>query len=323
MSRAEVSRSEAWLAPETLAQLATLELRARMIVEGTRAGRHRSPRSGLAVEFDRHRSYEPGDEMRHVDWKVLGRTDRLVVKQFQQETNLDVIVVVDCSSSMRFGTLPVKRGWAGTAATHSMGLWTKYDTATALAAALAWMGLQQSDRVGTGVFADDLHAMSTPSGRRGQWKRVISVLSHQTVDGPTKFAQSCATLISRLHHRSLIVVLSDLLVDIEDIQTGLARMRHVGHDIVTMQTLDRMELRFEYDGDVRFEGLESDAHLRVNPRDLRSRYLDALEHHIAAIGRICADLGCDHLVVDSHESVGPALARLLAARSNWARRRTG
>jgi uncharacterized protein (DUF58 family) len=132
-------RAEQYLAPETLGTLAPFELRARMIVEGVMSGMHRSPYQSLAVEFAEHRQYAPGDSIRQIDWKVFARTDKMYVKRYVQETNLDVMVLVDRSSSMRFGTLPVKKGWGGTDPSRERGLWTKFDHATATAAALAYL----------------------------------------------------------------------------------------------------------------------------------------------------------------------------------------
>ena len=130
-------RAEEYLAPETLAQLAPFELRAKMIVEGITSGTHRSPYQGLAVEFAQHRPYVAGDNLRHLDWKVFGRSDKLYLKQYQQETNLDVVILVDGSASMRFGTMKVKPGWGGTEASRAAGTWTKWDCATATAVARA------------------------------------------------------------------------------------------------------------------------------------------------------------------------------------------
>ncbi|MFM8699535.1 MAG: DUF58 domain-containing protein, partial [Phycisphaerales bacterium] len=139
-------RAEQYLAPETLAQLGPFELRAKRIAEGVMSGMHRSPYQGLAVEFAEHRQYVAGDPVRHIDWKVFGRSDKLYLKRFQQETNLDIHVMVDSSGSMRYGTLATKQGWGGTR-TGKEATWTKFDHATAAAAAMAFLGLSQRDRV--------------------------------------------------------------------------------------------------------------------------------------------------------------------------------
>ena len=137
------------------------------------SGMHRSPYQGLAVEFAEHRQYVPGDDLKHLDWKVFGRTDKLHVKQYQQETNLDIVLLVDSSASMRFGTLQVKQGWGGTKASREARTWSKYDHATAIAAALCYLGLQQRDRVGLNLFAEGLRAQVRRSNARDTWRRAV------------------------------------------------------------------------------------------------------------------------------------------------------
>ncbi|MFN7431026.1 MAG: DUF58 domain-containing protein, partial [bacterium] len=154
-----------YLHPQTLARLGTLELRAKMIVEGVMSGQHRSPYKGSSVEFAQHRPYSPGDDIRRLDWKVFARTDKLQVKQQQQETNLDLILLVDASGSMRFGSRSFAQasGVGVAAAPDGRANWSKYDHATAVAAAIAYISLQQGDRVGVGVFADHLLNWQRPN----------------------------------------------------------------------------------------------------------------------------------------------------------------
>src|SRR5262245_15321725 len=167
MADTEKVQAENYLAPETLAQLGSFELRAKMIVEGVMSGMHRSPYQGLAVEFAQHRQYVAGDDLKHLDWKVYGRSDKLYIKQYQQETNLDVILLVDSSASMGYGSLAVKSNWGGTAASRRTNQWTKFDCAAALGVAMAYLCLQQQDRVGVAVFADEIRAMVKRSSSRG------------------------------------------------------------------------------------------------------------------------------------------------------------
>ena len=136
MAETSRTRAENYLAPETLVQLAPFELRAKMIVEGVMSGMHRSPYQGMAVEFAQHRQYVAGDDLKHLDWKVYGRSDKLYIKQYQQETNLDVILLIDASASMAYGTLGVKKDWGGTRASDAKRVWTKFDHATATAVAM-------------------------------------------------------------------------------------------------------------------------------------------------------------------------------------------
>ena len=175
-------KAEQYLAPETLGQLLPFELRAKTIAEGVMSGMHRSPHQGLSVEFAEHRQYVPGEPVRHLDWKVFGRSDKLYLKRYVQETNLDVVLLVDGSGSMRFGTLPIKEGWGGTAASRKARTWTKFDHATAIAAAFAYLCLKQRDRVGVGIFAEDLRAQLRRSNSRDQWRSVVQVLAADPVE---------------------------------------------------------------------------------------------------------------------------------------------
>jgi uncharacterized protein (DUF58 family) len=308
-------RAEHYLAPETLVQLAPFELRAKMIVEGVMSGMHRSPYQGMAVEFAEHRQYSPGDDLRHLDWKVYGRSDKLYVKQYQQETNLDVVLVVDASASMRYGTLAVKKGWGGTTASREARTWTKFDHATAVAAALAYLCLHQQDRVGLAVFADEIKTIINRSGTRAQWKRVVSALSGETVQASTNLAKVTDQVLGKISNRALFVIISDLFTDLESIRQSLARFRHRRHDVILLQVLDRQELRFGFRQPAPFEGLEGEGRLRVDPRVLRQAYLDALEEHIHGIAKLALSFGFDYHWMDSHESVGPALSYLMARRN--------
>lgn len=317
---AQAVRAESYLAPETLAQLSPFELRAKMIVEGVMSGLHRSPYQGMAVEFAEYRQYAPGDDLRHLDYKVWGRSDKLYVKRYQQETNLDVVLMVDASSSMRFGSLDVKRGWGGTASSGDAGRWTKFDHAVALAVAVSYVCLDRQDRVGMVVFDDEIRAILSRSAARSQWRKIVEMLRTHAVDRPTDFAKTVEQTLGKIGNRALFVVLSDLFEDPETIRTALARFRHRGHDVVLMQILDRSELRFDLDEVAPFEGLEGEGRLRIDPRALRDGYLEALQAHVDAIGRIATGFGFDHHVVDSHASVGPPLAHLLARRAAFAKR---
>lgn len=314
-------RAEQYLAPETLAQLAPFELRATMIVEGVMSGMHRSPYQGLNVEFAEHRPYVKGDPVRHIDWKVFGRSDKLYLKRYVQETNLDVVVLVDVSASMRFGTLRVKSGWGGTKASRTASTWTKFDHATATAAAFAYLCLQQRDRVGVGTFAEELRAAIKRSNARDQWRAVVQTLAGEPVDGRTNLPKVAEQTLAKVTNRALIVVLSDFLMPVAELREALARFRHRHHDVVLLQILDRRELRFDLDDPAPFEGLEGEGRVQVDPAAIRSAYLEVLRARIEEIERTARGFGFDYARMDSHESVAPALASLLARRDAIARRR--
>ncbi len=315
MAEADTVRADHYLAPETLGQLAPFELRAKMVVEGVMSGMHRSPYQGMAVEFAEHRQYVPGDDLKHLDWKVYGRSDKLYIKRYQQETNLDVVLLVDASASMSYGSLKVRKGWGGTTASNAANLWTKFDHATACAAALAYLCLHQQDRIGLAVFADEVHTMIGRSGARGQWRRIVGALSGEPIEAATDLAKVTNQVLGKVRNRALFVIISDLFEDLENIRQSLARFRHRRHDVILLQTLDRQELRFGFSQPAPFIGLEGEGRLRIDPRALREAYLQAISKHINEVSRIALSFGFDYHCLDTHEPVGPALAFLLARRN--------
>lgn len=307
-------RAEQYLAPETIGQLGSFELRARMIAEGVTSGMHRSPYQGPAVEFAEHRAYVPGDDLRHLDWKVFGRTDKLHLKRFQQETTLDVLVMVDASGSMGYGTLEVKSGWGGTSASGRRRRWTKFDHAVATAAAVAYLSLQQRDRVGLATYSDGARASLRRSAGRDQWRSIVQVLAGASVGGVADLPRSLEQALAQSPGRLLVVLVSDLLGPIEPLRQALAICRHRRLDVVLLEVLDRAELRFPLREEAPFEGLEGEPTIEADPRAVRREYLEALRAHLDAVHRTARSFGFDHLVMDSHDSVGPALALLLARR---------
>lgn len=312
-------RSEHYLAPETLSQLAPFEVRAKMIVEGVMNGMHRSPYQGLAVEFAQHRQYVPGDETRHLDWKVYGRTDKLYLKQYQQETNLDVVLLVDASGSMRYGSLGSRSGWGGTRAAGTSS-WTKYDHATAISAALAHLCLQQRDRIGLATFTDSIRSQIRRSNTREQWRSIVRILSQDPVDSVTDPVKVADQVLSTVTNRALFFMVSDFMCDPERLREALARFRHKRHDVVLVQVLDPREIRFDLDETAPFVGLEQEGSVHVDTRSVREDYLEVLKAHQTELNRITRSLGFDIELLDSSESVGPPLARLFARRLAVSRR---
>ena len=310
-------QAESYLAPETLLQLSTFELRARMIVEGIRSGSHTSPHQGMSVEFKQHRSYVPGDDLKHLDWRVYARSDRPTIKQYEQETTLDVLILVDCSASMRFGSLTMKSGWGGTRTNDSTKTWTKYDHATAVSAALSWMSLQQSDRVGVNLFADELLTTTPTRSSNDQWRQIVSTLSNEPVDRGTDFERSIEHALSKIKNRSLIIIISDFLQDVERIRNSIARIRHHNHDLVCIQLLDQAELTLDMKDTTSFVGLETDEVIHVDPNVIREKYKEHLNDHNRLIETMLVDFGYDYLLMNTHESVGPAITHLASRRMNW------
>lgn len=326
-----VAQTKDYLEPLTLAAIDSIELRARLIVEGLSSGMHRSPLSGASVEFAQHRQYAPGDDLRHLDWKVYGRTDKLYLKQHQKETNLDLLVLVDASGSMTYGSVTGN----GTTRTGRPS-WRKIDHAVSLAAAISYLALKQQDRVGLMMFGHGDPLATRVSGARGHWRSIVEALSsgvpalghaaapsrHAEPEGgdSVDLARLFDQVVARHRRRSLAVLISDLFDTPEAFERGLALMHHRGHDVVIMQTLDPAERTFSFRSPADFVGLEGEGRLRLDPAALRKAYLDAIRQHTTRLRQIARRFRFDLSLLDSSEPLGPPLGRFLARRASMVRR---
>ena len=293
-----------YLDPRTLARISGLDLRARLIVEGLMTGMHRSPYQGASVEFAQHRPYTFGDDIRHVDWKVLGKTDRVYLKQYIEETNLHLICVVDASESMGYGTVG-----------EGKDAWTKYDHATAIAASLSYMAIQQQDSVGLAVFDNQLKKYLKPSNSPAQWKTITHELTIVPRKAKTGTGVVLDQLAEKLTHRSLIVVLSDFFDDLEGIKKGLRHLRYKKHEMMVFQVLDPMEVEFPFEDVTLFKGLEGLGELLTEPRALRDGYLEQLNQFTDEMKKMCRGMHVDFQRMNSDEPLDVALSSFLATRS--------
>src|SRR6185295_1990705 len=293
-----------YLEPRTLARISALDLRARLIVEGLMTGMHRSPYQGISVEFAQHRPYVPGDDIRHVDWKVFAKSDKVYLKQYQEETNLHLICVVDASESMAYGSV----GDAGAP-------WTKFDHATAIAASLSYMAIQQQDSVGLAIFDQDLKKYHKPSNSPTQWKTITRELTLEPRLRKTQMGRILDQLAEKLNHRSLIVILSDLFDDINSIKKGLRHLRYKKHEVIVFQILDPTEIEFPFEDVTLFKGLEQLGELLTEPRSLRDGYLEQLRLATEAMKKMCRGMNIDFQRFSTSESLDVALSQFLATRA--------
>lgn len=293
-----------YLDPRTLARISSLDLRARLIVEGLMTGMHRSPYQGISVEFAQHRPYVQGDDIRHIDWKVMGRTDKLYLKQYQEETNLHLICIVDASESMAYGSVG-----------DAQYPWTKYDLATAIAASLSYMAIQQQDSVGLAVFDADLKRYHKPSNSPGQWKMITNELIQQPRLKKTSIGRILDQIAEKLTHRSLLVLLSDFFDDIEGIRKGMRHLRYKKHEIMAFQILDPMEISFPFEDVTLFKGLEEMGELLTEPRALRDGYLEQLDMFTEQLKKTCRGMHVDFARMNSGEPLDVTLSQFLATRA--------
>lgn len=296
---------ESLLDPDTIDRLRRLEMRARSTVDGFMTGRHRSPYNGFAVEFATHRSYSPGDDLRHIDWKVWSKTDRLYVKEYEEETNLQCTLLVDCSRSMRYGAA------AGD---------SKYDHAAAAAASLAYLLARQQDAVGLATFHREVVLHLPPSAHPAHFKQLLHALATTRPDERTDVADVFARLARQVPRRGVVALISDLLMPLDDFARAVAQFRLRRHELIVFQVLHSDELRFPFEDLTLFQGLETDGRLQTEPRALRKSYLEALERHLAGVRKTCAAAGVDHLLLDTSQSLEAALAGYLHFRQRARRR---
>ncbi len=297
--------SRRYLHPDAIARIARLELRARAVVEGVLAGLHRSPYKGQSVEFLQHREYVRGDDLRRVDWKVWGRQDRLYVKEFEEETNLRLTLLVDCSASMDYAR-PAAAG------PPALG---KYDYAATLAASLAWLALSHGDAVGCTLFDDHVRASVPARTKRSHLSSVVEVLETPRAGRTTAFLPVLRSLAETLPRRGMVAIVSDLLGDREGVFQGLQFLRKRGHDLLVLHVMDDDELEFPFQGPTRFEGLELPDHINCNPRALREGYLAALGEFLADVRTRAAAARSDYALIRTGEPLDGALVKLLSRRA--------
>lgn len=286
------------LTPEAIAKLSSMELRARAIVEGHFSGQHRSPYRGASVEFADHREYTPGDETRHIDWKVYARRDRLFVKEFDAETNLNVHLLVDVSRSMDYGAAI-----------------RKLDYAAYLAAGLAYLATRQRDATGLILFDSEVRVELPPQTKPAHLQRVFDALEAATPGKDTNIAGALEAAAQSIKRRGIVVLISDLLDEIDPLLRALGYFRHRGHDVVVLQVMDPTELQFDFRGLTLFEDLESGERLLTQPSQVRAEYLRALREFMAQVRDGCRDRHIDHELLDTNRPFDVALTAYLSRRA--------
>jgi len=289
-----------YLDPRTLAKLQGLQLRAGQLVAGYVAGMHRSPRRGFSIEFAEHREYAPGDDLRYLDWKVFGRTDKHYLKQYEDETNLVCYLVVDVSESMQY------RG--------SRAPWSKFDHAATAAGALAWLVLQQQDAVGLVTFDEQVRDFISPASNPLQLKQILHVLELASHRGKTQLSRTLHELADRLTSRGVVILFSDFFDDVPAMLSGLTHLRHRRHEVIAFHTLDADELEFPFHRPTMFRGLESLPQAMVEPRSLRQSYLKHFQRYREMFMEACRGQQIDYQLLDTGQSLAIALSTFLAHR---------
>jgi uncharacterized protein (DUF58 family) len=288
------------LDPDVLARVEGLSLAARRIVEGYVTGAHRSPFHGFSVEFAEHREYVPGDDLRYVDWKVFGKSDRIYLKQFEEETNFACHFVVDASESMKYGSRPGKP--------------TKLEFAKLLVATLSCVVLRQQDAVGLATFDAQVRQIVRAAGHGSHLKQLCHVLETTEPRGDTALGPILHDVAERISRRGLVVVVSDLFDDPASVALGLKHLRHKRHDVAVLHVIDPAEEDFDFRELTLFRGLEGVSPKLVDARALREAYQREFREFLHATERTCRDLRFEYLRLRTDQPVEAALRTFLTGR---------
>ena len=299
LTKAEDSR----LSAAAIIRIKNLELRARIVVEGFLAGLHRSPYHGFSAEFTDYRPYSPGDDLRYLDWKLFARRDRYYIKRFEEETNLRCYVLLDLSRSMGFGSLE----------------YSKSDYAKTLAATFAYFLNRQRDAVGVVTFSDQIHELIAPRYRTGHLRRLMIALDHSTTGKSTDLSSPLEQLARTVTKRGMVVLISDLLVPVAQIQNQLGYLRSQGHDVMIVRTLDPREISFDFSNAALFRDLETGQEIFVDPQTTVREYQQRFQEHNTALKRVCDQLGVDYFSLSTDQALDRGLFDLIQVRKQRGR----
>ena len=290
---------EKYLKPEVINQIKRLDLRAQFVVKGFLHGLHASPFHGFSVEFSEHRKYSHGDDLKDIDWQVFAKTDKYYVKKFESETNITGYLVMDLSQSMGY--------------TYRQTL-SKFDYAICLAAALAYLMVNQQDPVGLVTFNDKIRQSLPPRSKRSQLGNILSLLSNLKPEGVTDFKNSIFQLAAMLRQRSLVMIFSDLLMDNQETLDALYRLRHSGHDVILFHILDEAEVNFPFNGMCQMKDPETGVELKIDADGFRADYIKQITEFRDNLNQNCRKNGIDYVAIDTSMQFDKALLEYLTSR---------
>jgi len=289
-----------FLDPAVISKLKTLELKARMVVEGFKVGLHRSPYHGFSVEFSEHRPYMQGDALKNVDWKVFAKSEKYYIKQFEEETNLISHIFVDASKSMQYK--------------HS-GKVAKIDYAAILAAALAYVMIDQQDSVGLAIYSDKIHTYLPPKSNRVYLKTLLSALNQIQPGGTTTTSKCLDSVAEKIKKRGLTIIISDFFDDLNSILTALKHLHYKKNEVIVFQILDPIEKSFGFDRDSVFVDLESGEQISTQPHQIQRAYQEAMNEYLNKLKNECLNFGIEYNLIDTSQPFDKALMSYFAKRS--------
>jgi len=288
-----------YLQPDVVARLANMELVARLVVEGFITGLHKSPYHGFSVEFAEHRQYMPGDEIKHLDWKIYGKTDRYYIKQFEEETNLKSYIILDASRSMSYS---------------SDGRMSKLEYASYITAALAQLMVQQRDAVGFTIYDEKVRTYMPPHATKSYLKEILRHLENLEASNRTGTAESLHVIAERIKRRGLVIILSDLFDRPAEVMSALRHFRHKKNEVIVMQILDPMERSFAFGRDAVFKDLETSEELMTQPFHIQKAYQEEMRRFLDTYKKDCRENNIDYILLDTSTPFDVALFEYLHKR---------
>ncbi|MDP6354331.1 MAG: DUF58 domain-containing protein [Planctomycetota bacterium] len=286
---------------DVLSRISNMQLLAEVVVEGFILGLHRSPYRGFSVEFAEYRQYSPGDEIKHIDWKVFGKTDRYYVKQFEEETNLACYILLDASASMSYKSDPEAV--------------SKLEYGSCMAACLSYFMMRQRDSTGLMIFDDKIRTILQPRLRQSHLTRILSELDTTEPGGETHISGPLHELAEGMKRRGMIVLISDLMDEPENVLSALQHFRFAGHDIIVFHVMDPGELTFPFDTMTEFTDAESGEKMLISPEGMRDIYLDEVRRFMTTYEKGCADIRADYRLIDTGKPLEHVLSEYLFRRS--------
>ena len=288
-----------YLRPETVALLNSMSLRARLVVEGYIIGHHRSPYHGFSVEFAEHRSYGPGDEIKHIDWKLFGKTDRLYVKRYEEETNLRAHIILDTSKSMLYSSAEV----------------SKLSYANSLAASLSYLMINQQDAVGIAKFSEKIDTFIPPKARPSHLNLILSQLDDKDSGNDTQIGMVLHELADRIRKRGMVILISDLLDKPENIMKGLKHFRHQNQEVIVFHIKDRKESEFDFNTRTKFFDMETGEEIVTEPWHIRSNYNELISKLESNYKSNCRENLIDYVPLFTDQSLDIGITEYLIKRS--------
>ncbi len=288
-----------YLQPEVVAKLANMELVARLVVEGFITGLHKSPYHGFSVEFAEHRQYMPGDEPKHIDWKIYGKTDRYYIKQFEEETNLKSFIILDASRSMAYA---------------SNGKMSKLEYASYIAAALSYLMVQQRDAVGLTIYDEKVRVHMPPHATKSYLKAILKQLELTEGSNKTGTAASLHQIAERIKRRGLVIILSDLFDEPNEVATALKHFRHKKNEVIVMQVLDPLERSFAFGSEAVFKDMETSEEIMTQPYHLQKAYQEEMKKFLDLHKKECRENNIDYVLLDTSTPFDTALFQYLSKR---------